>query len=151
MKKNNDELYQSIQLTRPLLRHITGAVENEISKFDISVGQRAILEVLYNNGQSAAPVITTSLNVKRQFTSRILIELLDKKLVKKSANPKSKKSPLYELTGAGGKAITDIRNDETELLDGFSKMFSDDDLKSFCRVQSALNDWFRDLATKKEV
>ncbi len=67
-KDMTDLLYQGIQTTRPLLRHITAAVEKKLEGTGVTVGQRAVLEVLLNNPEQTAPEITATLQLKRQFT-----------------------------------------------------------------------------------
>ncbi len=142
-KDMNDLLYQGIQTTRPLLRHITAAVERKLEGTGVTVGQRAVLEVLLNNPEQTAPEITATLQLKRQFTQRMLKELLASGLARPLPNPAHAKAHLYALTKAGEEVITAIRAEETTLVASIVNAISAEDIEAFVRVQAQLNDVFR--------
>lgn len=141
-----DILYDAIQLTRPLLRHITAAVEALLLESGITVGQRAVLEVLGRNGAMTAPDLTRRLQLKRQFVARMLTEAKEKELVVSSANPDHARAHFYELTKKGRTAIDGIREKEMALVREFAKRFSAEEITVHHTIQAALNDWFADLS-----
>ncbi|WP_109310926.1 MarR family transcriptional regulator [Ruegeria sp. AU67] len=70
-------LFAGIQLTRPLLRYIKTRVEAGLDGTGVSVGERAILEVLLSAQQATAPELTQIMQVKRQLVGRLLKDLVD--------------------------------------------------------------------------
>lgn len=137
-----DLLYQGIQATRPLLRHITAAVEKRLEGTDVSVGQRAVLDVLLNTPELTAPQITAVLQLKRQFTQRMLAELQGSGLVRPLPNPAHARAHLYALSEAGIKAITAIREEETAVVAAIVRSTPAEDIEAFVRVQTRLNEVF---------
>ncbi len=93
-----EKLYVGVQLVRPLLRNITTCVEADLKGTGISVGQRAILEVLLLKEKATAPEITRDLQLKRQFVARELKALQANGMVETDNNPHHKKSNLYLLS-----------------------------------------------------
>ena len=148
--KPEDMLYEAIQLTRPLLRHITATVEAQIEESGISVGQRAVLEVLGRDGPLTAPDITLRLQLKRQFVARMLKEARKKDLVEPRDNPDHARAHFYALTPWGRAAIEKIRTREMDLVRDFASRFSDADIEAHHTIQAALNDWFAGLSKAKK-
>lgn len=142
------QLYDAIQLMRPLLRHITATVETTLHATGISVGERAILEAISQLHRSTAPNLTEHLQLKRQFVARILTELSAKSLIISSPNEAHKRSPIYELSPKGVGIIANIRKKEMAMLKEFSAQFSDQEIQAHHKMQRALNMWFADLAVK---
>lgn len=138
--------FAAVQLTRPLLRHITGAVEAGLRRWDISVVQRAILEALLFRPGSSLPVLTEILQLKRQFIHRILQEVTEAGLAAATPNPARRGASLYWLTEKGEQAIRAIRAGELEQLEIFLAGHPAPDIEAFIRVQSALARYFQGLA-----
>ena len=138
--------FAAVQLARPLLRHITGAVEEGLREWDISVGQRAILEALLSRPGSSLPELTGLLMLKRQFIHRVLQEVLASGLVSSSPSPNRRGAQLYHLTTRGEEAIRAIRAAELEKLKVFLASHPAGDIDAFIRVQAALNRFFEGLA-----
>ncbi len=136
-------LYRGIQTTRPLLRHITAAVEKKLEGTGVTIGQRAVLEALLETPGQTAPQITRALQQKRQFTQRMLAELQAGGLVHAQPNPAHARAHLYVLTEAGMAAITAIRDEEAALVAAFVRSTPAEDIEAFARVQTRLNDVFR--------
>lgn len=150
MSKDRTELegrfFAAVQLTRPLLRHITGAVEAGLRRWNISVGQRAILEALLFHPDSSLPALTDVLQLKRQFIHRVLQEVIEAGLVASTPNPKRRGASLHRLTARGEEAIRSIRAEELEKLRLFLIGHSDADVEAFIRIQSSLDQYFHGLA-----
>lgn len=142
-------LYAGIQLTRPLLRNIAARVEADLSGTGISVGQRAVMEVLLNVEQATAPEITEMLQVKRQLVARLLQEMLARQMVETLPNPRHRRSHFYRLTTASRKQISEIRAREMTDIADFAQRFSDDEIRAFHRIQSALNQAFAPYADRE--
>ncbi len=134
-----EKLYAGIQMTRPLLRNITARVEADLTGTGVSVGQRAILEVLLALGPATAPEITKKMDVTRQFVGRELKELLASGLVKAKENPNHRTSKFYGLTPESRAIIHAIRKRESATIASFSEQFSEEEIAAFYKVLSALN------------
>lgn len=137
-----EQLYAGIQLTRPLLRYITSRVETDLAGTGVSVGQRAILEVLLAIGPATAPEITKTLDVKRQFVGRELKEMAAKGMVSTTDNPLRKASMIYSLKQASRKMIEEIRSREMTEFTAFSERFTPEQIKAFYNVQRAIYEEF---------
>ncbi|WP_300012440.1 MarR family transcriptional regulator [uncultured Roseobacter sp.] len=135
---SQEKLYAGIQMTRPLLRYITARVEADLKGTGISVGQRAILEVLFGVGKATAPEITRYLDVKRQFVGRELKEMENLGLVDSEPNPSHKSSKYYKLTQRSRPIIESIRAREVAQICAFAERFTNAEIAAFHKVQSAL-------------
>ncbi|RBW57090.1 MarR family winged helix-turn-helix transcriptional regulator [Ruegeria sp. A3M17] len=133
-------LYAGIQLTRPLLRNITARVEADLDGTGISVGERAILEVLLSVQQATAPEITQILQVKRQLVGRLLKDLVDRKLLNVLPNPQHRTSNFYHLTEQSKAVIEGIRATEMVRMTQFVERFTDDQIRAYFEIQSTIND-----------
>lgn len=146
MKSNDnslaEKLYAGVQLTRPLLRNITARVEADLLGTGISVGQRAILEMLMIVEQATAPEISSALELKRQFVARELKELSGRGDVVQIENPRHRRSVFYRLTSECKKTMTDLRRREMEQFAEFTSRFSAEEIEAFLLIQSALNQEF---------
>ncbi|SDR39589.1 MarR family winged helix-turn-helix transcriptional regulator [Pseudovibrio sp. Tun.PSC04-5.I4] len=132
-------LYESIQITRPLLRHITNAVEAASLKVGVSVGERAVLEVLYNSEDAlTAPQMTELLDLKRQFVARVLATSKAKSFVEEKLNPTHKRAHYHQLTEAGRAAIAEICGAELRVLKSLLQRLSADEVIAHLKVQKAL-------------
>lgn len=135
-----EKLYMGVQLTRPLLRNITARVEADLEGTGVSVGQRAILDVLLLRGRATAPEITQILQLKRQFVGRELKELIKIGMVQAELNPMHKTARIHRLTPMATKIIQEIRQRETESFTEFASRFTADEIDGFYRIQMALNE-----------
>ncbi len=142
-------LYEAIQMTRPLLRHITAAVDTLSSEQGISVGQRAVLEGLLKKAPQTAPQLTKSLQLKRQFVARMLAEVRAMGLVTVQNNPDHKRSVFYVLSENGDSRITEIRRRELDRVTRACKQFSEEEVRAYHDIQSFLTVWFAELESWK--
>ncbi|RED52275.1 DNA-binding MarR family transcriptional regulator [Aestuariispira insulae] len=141
-----EPLYQAVQQTRPLLRHITGAVEAGLDETGLTVGLRAILEGLLLTGEASLPELTARLQLKRQFVHKMLGEGQEKSLVEALPHPRRKNGHHYRLSPQGRNLIEEIRARELRAMATFAQGFSSREIAAFIRVQAALNGFFRDMA-----
>ncbi|WP_170410407.1 MarR family winged helix-turn-helix transcriptional regulator [Ruegeria atlantica] len=133
-------LYAGVQLTRPLLRNITARVEADLMGTGVSVGQRAILEVLLAVGQATAPEITRLIDVSRQFVGRELKTMLETGMVTATPNPEHRRAHNYALSAKSKKVIETIREREKAEFRSFANQFSDAEIAAYFKIQKALND-----------
>ncbi len=140
------QLYQGVQLTRPLLRHITAAVEAELAGTGVSVGMRAVLEALSEADTATLPDLTARLGLKRQFIHRMLAEALNIDMAEALPHPRRRNGHTYRLTRRGRATIERIRARENARLAEFLGRISADDVAPFLRVQAALNHFFLQMA-----
>ncbi|KZL06692.1 MarR family protein [Pseudovibrio axinellae] len=134
-----DMLYEGIQITRPLLRHITNAVDVTSQTFGVSVGERAVLETLLNSeGALTAPAITVRLDLKRQFVARVLASCKTAGFLESRENPAHMRSHYYVLTQKGRDAIEAIREAEVSVLEDLLQSLSEEEVRAHLKVQRAL-------------
>lgn len=84
---------------------------------------RAVLEFLSAHGPSTVPAIARSRGVTRQHIQTIANAAESEGLLKTTANPAHKRSPLFALTADGTALIESIRRTERMLLAPLSESF----------------------------
>ncbi len=114
--ENVKELYQLIQLVRPLYKTLEASVAKELSETGTTVSQRAVLEQLLDHGPLSVPAIGRALILPRQYIQSTANSLFASGLISKRKNPAHKRSLLLELTPAGQDRITRIRAREAEVM-----------------------------------
>lgn len=149
-KSTADILYEAIQLTRPLLRHITAGVDAMSRDVGVSVGQRAVLEVMMPDRRLTGPQLTEILQLKRQFVARMLSEAKFLELVQTEPNPAHVRAHFFKLTEKGFKAISQIRAREMVLVQEFADQFTEAEIASHHRIQLGLTSWFAELGEQKK-
>lgn len=137
-----EQLYAAIQLTRPLLRNITARVESDLAGTGITVGQRAIFEVLLAVKEATIPEITDILDLKRQFVGREIKILVENGLINAKENPKHRRSSIYFMSEESRLLIESIRQREMKEIGVFAARFSPEEISAFCTLQKAINDEF---------
>ena len=145
-----DQLYAGIQLTRPLLRNITARVEHDLQGTGITVGQRAILEVLLALDHATAPQITAHLDVTRQFVGRELKSLVDEGKLETEDNPAHRASKFYRLTERSRAQILSIRRREMQEIDAFAQGVTEKEIRGFYKILAALNAEFSETPKEKQ-
>lgn len=140
--KKSVELYEIIRLIRPVHRRLARAVEAKLEGTGVTVGMRAVMEVLEEAGPMAVPEIGRALFLARQQIQLLMNALEEQGLVERRANPAHKRSPLFALTEAGHDRFGEIRARETDEIETVCELFSDDDLRSTQRVLCTMLDHF---------
>lgn len=143
--KKSVELYEVIQLIRPLHRRLARAVEAKLSGSGITVGMRAVMEVLETAGPLSVPDIGRALFLARQQIQLMVNTLEAEKLVERQPNPAHRRSPLFSLTELGRTRFGGIRASENEEIDAVCELFSENDLRSTQRVLCAMLDHFAEF------
>lgn len=140
-------LYDSVQMTRPLARHITAAVEAGLAGTGVSVGMRAVLEMVHRNGPMTIPEMAQRLQLKRQFVHRMTGEAMTAGLLETLPNPSHRRSHFFQVTSSGRAVIQEIRASETQHLRAFLGQVSKADVEAHARIQKALNLFFSGAST----
>lgn len=141
-----EAFYHAVRLTRPLLRHISASVDVGARVHGVSVGQRAVLEALYDGGAMTGPGLVRVLALKRQFVFRMLAETDGQGFTERAPNPRRSGSYLYSLTERGRGAIAGIRADELAALEAFATSVEPRDIVAWSLVQKRLADFFAQRA-----
>ena len=144
-----DAFYHAVRLTRPLLRHITASVDSGARAHGVTVGQRAILEALYEGGAMSGPKLVETLALKRQFVFRMLAETDGEGFTARAPNPRRARAYLHSLTDKGRDATTAIRTDERAALEAFAASVPERDIAAWSAVQHQLTAFFADRARSR--
>lgn len=114
------------------------AIEPGLRRRGLTVGTRAVLEVVADREPMTVPQIAGILDVSRQAAQRLVNDLRDAGHVRLEANPRHRRSPLVDLTTQGSDAFEGLRSDELEQLSAFAPEVTDRDLETARRVMLAL-------------
>ena len=144
-----DAFYQAVRLTRPLLRHITASVDTGARAHGVTVGQRAVMEALFEAGAMTGPKLVDVLALKRQFVFRMLAETDGEGFTARAPNPRRARAHLHSLTQKGRDAITAIRADERAALEAFAASVPERDIAAWSGVQHQLTAFFADRARSR--
>jgi len=136
------ELYEIIRLIRPVHRRLARAVEAKLDGTGVTVGMRAVMEVLDEAGALSVPDIGRALFLARQQIQLMVNALEEQGLVIRRSNPAHKRSPLFALTEAGQTAFGEIRATENDEIEAVCELFSEADLNSAQKVLCAMLDHF---------
>ncbi|MFI1535245.1 MarR family winged helix-turn-helix transcriptional regulator [Streptomyces anandii] len=99
-------LTEVFDLVGPLYRRVQRAVERGEAVEGLSVGVRAVLDLLHKHGPMTVPQMGRAQAISRQFVQRMVNEAAARDLVEAVPNPAHQRSSLIRLTGAGRAAIT---------------------------------------------
>ena len=145
-----ETFYHAVRLTRPLLRHITASVDVGARRHGVSVGQRAVLEALYDGGAMTGPELVGVLALKRQFVFRMLAEADGQGFTERAPSPRRSRAYLHSLTEKGRGAIAAIRADELAALEAFATAIEPRDIAAWSSVQKQLTAFFAERTQTSE-
>ncbi|OKI02149.1 MarR family transcriptional regulator [Streptomyces sp. CB02923] len=111
-----DRFVEVFNLVGPLYRRAQRKVEQDAPLEGLSVGVRAVLNMLREHGPMTVPQMGRAQALSRQFVQRMTNDAAGLGLVEFLPNPAHKKSSLIGLTGAGRTAITAVIDREREAL-----------------------------------
>lgn len=109
-------LYDVLRQVRPLVLNSARVVEAALRPYGLSVGMRAVLEILRDHGAATVPSISDRLDLARQGVQRHVNDLLALGLVESRPNPVHRRSVLIALTTPGAETIDRITADELRRL-----------------------------------
>ena len=140
--KKSVELYEIIRLIRPVHRRLARAVEAKLNGTGVTVGMRAVMEVLSEAGPLSVPDTARTLFLARQQIQLLMNALEEGEFVERGPNPAHKRSPLFCLSERGRSVFADIRASENDEIEMICELFTEQDLKSSQQVLCAMLDHF---------
>ncbi|MGW6912707.1 MarR family winged helix-turn-helix transcriptional regulator [Kitasatospora sp. NPDC054939] len=139
-----ERLMEVFALVGPLYRRVQRRIELDAAQ-GISVGVRAVLELLFRNGPMTAPQMGRAQSLSRQFVQRMVNDAAGRGLVESIPNPAHRRSSLIRLTEDGRASITAITAREYALLRQTGGDLTDADLTTCVRVLARMLELFEDV------
>jgi len=141
-------LYELLRQVRPLLLNSARVVEASLRPQGLSVGMRAVLEVLAEHGAQAVPAVADRLDLARQGVQRHVNDLIELGYVETRPNPLHRRSALIVLTRRGREVIDQVRRDELSHLDAMAQDCTRKEVATAVKVLQSLNGDVRRRATQ---
>ena len=138
MLQRGERVYEIVRLVRPMTLNSARAIEPGLRGHGLTVGMRAILEVVAEVGPMTVPQAARLLDVTRQAAQRLVTDLHDAGHIRLTANPRHQRSQLIEITPQGAHAFASLRAEEMRRLSALAPELSDTELEAAQRVMSAL-------------
>lgn len=126
-------LTEVFALVGPLYRRVQRKVEQAAPIEGLSVGVRAVLDLLRENGPMTVPQMGRAQALSRQFVQRMVNDAAAR-LVEIIPNPAHQRSSLVRLTGSGRAAILAALAREASLLRQVDGELTDADVTACVRV-----------------
>ncbi|TMR90248.1 MarR family winged helix-turn-helix transcriptional regulator [Nonomuraea basaltis] len=133
-----DRLAEVFDLVGPLYRRAQRKVEQDAPIEGLSVGVRAVLNMLRDHGPMTVPQMGRAQALSRQFTQRMINDAAARGLVEFVPNPAHKRSSLIRLTEEGQAAITAVIDRERAALRQVGGDLTDAEVAACIRVLSRL-------------
>lgn len=137
-------LYDVVRLTRPIVLNSARVVESGLAGEQITVGMRAVLEILHDSGPLTVPQIARRLDIARQGVQRLVNDLESAANIAQRPNPDHKRSPHYTLTDAGRALFERVHADELADLGHVAHDLSAADIAAALRVLAAVDESLRE-------
>lgn len=135
-------LYDLIRQVRPLYRTLYRAVDDALAGSGLTVGDRAILECLHDQGPQTVPEISAQLEIERQPVQRIVDRLIEAGLLHRTSNPRSLKSPKIALTISGSRTMIQVLKREGKSLRRVAKLVDASELETAIKVIARITSGF---------
>ncbi|WP_326769698.1 MarR family transcriptional regulator [Streptomyces sp. NBC_01591] len=135
-------LTEVFALVGPLYRRVQRKVEQAAPIEGLSVGVRAVLDLLREHGPMTVPQMGRAQALSRQFVQRMVNDAAAAQLVEITPNPAHQRSSLVRLTGGGRAAITAALAREQSLLRQVDGDLTDADVTACVRVLDRMLDLF---------
>jgi DNA-binding MarR family transcriptional regulator len=133
-----DRLAEVYDLVGPLYRRAQRRVELDVPNEGLSVGVRAVMNMLRRGGPMTVPQMGRAQAISRQFVQRMVNEAAARGLVEAVPNPAHKKSSLIRLTDQGRATINAVIARERIALSEIGDDLSDEDIDACLRVLSRM-------------
>lgn len=143
-----DAVYDVLRLVRPLVLSSARVVEAGTRPVGLTVGSRAVLEVLDATGPAPVPDVAERLDLPRQAVQRHVDELRRRGYVETRPNPAHRRSVLVTPTGDGTRVFRDLRAAEGRDLDEVALDCTAADLETARQVLAAI---LRDVRAREGV
>ncbi|MFQ6326845.1 MarR family winged helix-turn-helix transcriptional regulator [Nocardia sp. CWNU-33] len=128
-----------------LHRRVYRKIEQDAAPQGLSVGIRAILDLLREHGPMTVPDMGRAQSLSRQFVQRMVNDAAAADLVEFQPNPLHQRSSLIALTPAGTSAITAATMREHALLRRTGGGLTDADISSCLEVLDHMLNLFDDV------
>ncbi|MFD8546652.1 MarR family winged helix-turn-helix transcriptional regulator [Streptomyces sp. NPDC059649] len=138
-------LTEVFALVGPLYRRVQRKVELNAPIEGLSVGVRAVLDLLREHGPMTVPQMGRAQALSRQFVQRMVNDAAAGELVEIIPNPAHQRSSLVRLTEAGRAAITAVTAREHALLRQVGGDLTDAEVSACLRVLRRMLDLFDDV------
>lgn len=140
-------VYEVFRQVRPLLLGSVKVVESRLRRHGLTVGTRAVLEVLVEHGPAPVPALADRLSLTRQGVQRHVNDLHALGYVRTRPNPTHRRSVLIALTVRGETVFSQIKTDELTQLARMALGWTETDLATAAAVLQALSRDVRGVAT----
>ncbi|MFC1415624.1 MarR family winged helix-turn-helix transcriptional regulator [Streptacidiphilus cavernicola] len=131
-------------LVGPLYRRVQRRIEQDATQ-GISVGVRAVLDLLREQGPLTVPQMGRAQSLSRQFVQRMVNDATAAGLVRSIPNPTHQRSSLIQLTEPGRAAIAAVTAREHALLRQVGGDLTEADLATCVHVLSRMLELFADV------
>ncbi len=138
-------LMEIFALVGPLYRRVQRKIEQDTADLGLSVGVRAVLDLLRERGPMTVPQMGRAQSISRQFVQRMVNEAAADGLVESVPNPAHARSSLIRLTDAGRTAIEAVVAREHALLREAADDLTSADVDTCVRVLSRMLTLFEDV------
>jgi DNA-binding MarR family transcriptional regulator len=132
-------VHDVLRQTRPLVLNSARVVEAALRPDAVSVGMRAVLEILAGGGPLTVPGIAQRLDLARQGIQRHVDDLAALGHVETRPNPAHQRSVLVHLTGSGRALFDRIHAGELARLATLAADCTPDEIATAVTVLRALN------------
>ncbi|MEV4557109.1 MarR family transcriptional regulator [Kitasatospora sp. NPDC049285] len=139
-----ERLMEVFALVGPLYRRVQRKIEQDAAP-GLSVGVRAVLDLLREHGPMTVPQMGRAQSLSRQFVQRMVNDAAAHGLVESIPNPAHQRSSLIRLTDAGRAAITAVTAREYALLRQAGGELTEADLDTCVRVLGRMLELFDDV------
>jgi DNA-binding MarR family transcriptional regulator len=133
-----DRLAEVFGLVGPLYRRAQRKVEQDAPLEGLSVGVRAVLNMLREHGPMTVPQMGRAQALSRQFVQRMTNDAAGLGLVEFMPNPAHKRSSLIRLTDEGEQAIGAVVERERRVLRQIGGDLTEAEIDACLRVLSRL-------------
>jgi DNA-binding MarR family transcriptional regulator len=138
-------LTEVFALVGPLYRRVQRKVEQDAPLQGVSVGVRAVLDLLREHGPMTVPQMGRAQALSRQFVQRMVNDAAERDLVETLPNPAHQRSSLIRLTEDGQAAITAVTTRERALLRHVGGDLTDAEVTACVRVLGRMLELFDDV------
>ena len=129
-----ERLTEVFAVLGPLYRRVARAVEQSEPIEGVSIGVRAVLDLLQLAGPQTVPQLSAAQDLSRQFVQRMVHDAVAEGYAVLEPNPAHQRSSLVALTPRGVAAITAVKAREHQLLRQVAGGLSDADIDTCLRV-----------------
>ncbi|GIG68878.1 MarR family winged helix-turn-helix transcriptional regulator [Phytomonospora endophytica] len=133
-----DRLVEVFDLVGPLYRRAQRKVEHDAPAAGLSVGVRAVLNMLRTHGPMTVPQMSRAQALSRQFVQRTVNDAAAEGLAEVTANPAHRRSSLIRLTAKGSLAIESLMDSERAILRTAAGELTEAEIDTCVRVLGTL-------------